>query len=427
MFDYFRYFFFQRYNVWDRLIIFLFLCVVFFLPFDRLVSSYFIGILCALAILNFFVFWKINFQFSKIQKIFIYSQFLLFVLMLISFTYTSNVKVNLEVLGRHISILILPIIMLYFRNIIRRESFTIVTVFVVANLIAAGFCYANATYNYFYAPKLSWGSYFLYNWFSVLAHSTYFALYLNFSVAILFVILDTIWKQKRTLFKIFSISSIIFLSFTIYLLSSRAGMLTLLLIFIWRIIRFFLLYKNLKLKIGIVVLFAASIIIASQNYRVQAMIKELKAINNKTDEKIPSRMIIWKNSFDVFMKHFWIGTSPADATSELDKNMIEKYKFNKAVDKHFNSHNQILQTAVEYGIIGLLILLLFLNSSFIWAIKSKNTILLWFLILIIFNFLFESMFERADGIIFIFFFINYLTFVFEKRIFVKHIDKLDFI
>lgn len=427
MFDYFRYYFFQRYNVWDRLIIFLFLCCVFFLPFDRLISSYFIAILCTLAILNFFVFWKLNFQFTNTQKYFFITQLLFFLLMLVSFAYTSNTKQNLEILGRHISVLILPVIIFYFKDVIRRESFTIVAVFVIANVIAAVFCYANAIYNFFYAPKLSWGSYFFYNWFSVLTHSTYFAFYSNFSVAILFVILDVIWKQKRTLFKIICILFIVFLSFTIYLLSSRAGLLSLLIIITWRIIKFFVNYKNLKLKIAIVILFATFIVISLQNYRVQAMIKELKAISNTKDEKVPSRMIIWKNSLDVFLNNFWLGTSPADATKELDKNMLEKYNFQKAVDKHFNSHNQFLQNAVEYGIVGLLILLTMLSLAFIVAFKSKNTILLWFLVLLVFNFLFESMFEVAVGIIYIFFFINFLVLVFEKRIFLKHIDKIDFI
>jgi len=73
---------------------------------------------------------------------------------------------------------------------------------------------------------------------------------------------------------------------------------------------------------------------------------------------------------------------------------------NQQAALNYNPHNQYLQIAAELGIIGLLLFLGILLYGIVWAISTKN----WLLLLVIFslaiNCLFESMLQRQSGIVF---------------------------
>lgn len=71
----------------------------------------------------------------------------------------------------------------------------------------------------------------------------------------------------------------------------------------------------------------------------------------------------------------------------------------------YNLHNQYLQYLVTYGMIGLTIFIIYLIYSLYFAIKNKESLHLFFLILILMIFLFECVLSRNKGIV-IFFFIN---------------------
>ena len=74
-------------------------------------------------------------------------------------------------------------------------------------------------------------------------------------------------------------------------------------------------------------------------------------------------------------------------------------------DKELNPHNQFLQTGVEIGIIGLLLLvaLIFVGTSI--ARTNRSGLLLLVISALAFNSLFESMLQRQSGIVFFTFWI----------------------
>ncbi|WP_452230595.1 hypothetical protein [Lacinutrix sp. MEBiC02404] len=81
----------------------------------------------------------------------------------------------------------------------------------------------------------------------------------------------------------------------------------------------------------------------------------------------------------------------------------------------FNLHNQYTHILVTYGILVLLFFLSYLFFSFYAAIKHKDTLHVFFLILVCFGFLFEVNLVRSKGIVFFYFFNtlflqNYLNF-----------------
>lgn len=66
----------------------------------------------------------------------------------------------------------------------------------------------------------------------------------------------------------------------------------------------------------------------------------------------------------------------------------------------YNFHNQYLQTLIELGFIGFLLLTSFIVYGFYWSIKRKNLCIFIVLTLISFLFFTESFFSRQKGILF---------------------------
>lgn len=76
---------------------------------------------------------------------------------------------------------------------------------------------------------------------------------------------------------------------------------------------------------------------------------------------------------------------------------------------NYNPHNQYLQTSLEIGFFGLLILLGLLGSTLYLAKQNKNWLLLLVTGSLLFNMLFESMLQRQSGIVFFTFAICFLV------------------
>ena len=89
------------------------------------------------------------------------------------------------------------------------------------------------------------------------------------------------------------------------------------------------------------------------------------------------------------------------------KEYINEYRIIKhCIQYELNAHNQFSDTIIAVGVIGLLLMLsFFIYPIFLW-IKNKNFDIVFFslLLIIAFNSLFESIFERQMGIMFFVFF-----------------------
>ncbi len=109
------------------------------------------------------------------------------------------------------------------------------------------------------------------------------------------------------------------------------------------------------------------------------------------------RIVMWTVSTKVLKKYpLGVGTGNVD---EVLTNNLNKLDQKELAKKEYNPHNQFLQTGIEIGWIGLLILLGIVVVGIFYSFKFKN----WLLLLIISNFafnsLFESMLQRQSGIV----------------------------
>lgn len=110
------------------------------------------------------------------------------------------------------------------------------------------------------------------------------------------------------------------------------------------------------------------------------------------------RLVMWLVSIEQIKEHpFGAGTGNVDDVlgarlKELGRSQLAK--------KNLNPHNQYLQTTVEVGFIGLILLLSLIILVLIAAVKNRNWLLLLVISSLAFNSLFESMLQRQSGIVF---------------------------
>jgi O-antigen ligase len=119
------------------------------------------------------------------------------------------------------------------------------------------------------------------------------------------------------------------------------------------------------------------------------------------------RLIMWTIATQVLKEHpFGVGTANVD---DYLFSKLTKLKQHTLANKYYNPHNQYLQSGIEIGVIGLAVLLLLLIKATNLAWKQRNYLLLFIVVNLAFNMLFESMLQRQSGIVFYTFWITFLV------------------
>lgn len=110
------------------------------------------------------------------------------------------------------------------------------------------------------------------------------------------------------------------------------------------------------------------------------------------------RLILWTVSTNSFVSHpMGVGTGNLEQTiHEALVNIGQE----ELAEKNLNPHNQFLQTGLEVGIFGILLLIVIFIYSVFKGIKTSNPILIVIASGLVFNSLFESMLQRQSGVVF---------------------------
>lgn len=110
------------------------------------------------------------------------------------------------------------------------------------------------------------------------------------------------------------------------------------------------------------------------------------------------RLILWTVAWRELKEHpMGVGTGNLD---EVLGNGLRELGQEELAEKNMNPHNQFLQTGLEIGIFGLLLLLGILTYSFWLAFRMRSGLLLLIAGCLSFNSLFESMLQRQSGVVF---------------------------
>jgi O-antigen ligase len=397
--------------------------IAFFLPLSRVLVPWGIFLIITAWVFEGNIITKIK---RGYKQPFVILTSLFYLLHLIGLLYTDNLHVAYLDILLKLTILVFPLI--FYTSTFLNDFFTrkIIQLFIYGCIIACGVCLFNAGRNYMATNDFSC---FFYTKLSILMHTTYFSMYLCFALGcILFKVLClNISKIELILFCLISFLFIL----VIILLSSKTGQISLVLLCIFFAGYLMFLKKEFKkaftfiVIVGVVTtglyksLETASNRLSFAEQVVQKTI-ETNEINNNSEESTNVRILILHSALQVFKENMLIGVGTGDAKDKL----IEKYVQNNVLTVakgKYNTHDEYLQIAVTFGILGLGLLILCLFYPLVLSCINKDVQLFMFFEIIIFYFLTESMLETQAGVIFFAFFSSLFMASTTKRVFNKNI------
>lgn len=329
--------------------------------------------------------------------------------LVIGLAYSSNMDAALFDLEVKASLVLLPIVF-WGLKVTRQGLYRYLNAFIAGNVIAAIVSLGAAGLEYMEFHDFS---VFFYQRLTFFHHPSYFALYLNLCLAIIYYYM--LYGKEGNIFKsrIISFSLIAFFSFMIVLLSAKLSMITLVLLLI--ISNFIWIRKEGKYVAGLVLLVFAilsGIAVYKTSDVVRVRIDEAIA-SVTTDSHMEStsgaRIIIWSLSKELIKDEPWLGYGTGDVKDVLMKK-YEEGEYSHLLYHKLNAHSQYFQTLLAVGIPGFIFFLLYLLYPLI-AAGFKASFLIWmFTLLCAMNFIPESMLETQAGVVFFAFFTSLFYF-----------------
>ncbi len=256
-------------------------------------------------------------------------------------------------------------------------------------------------------------------------HPTYFAAMTTVSIA-------GIWFLHKNKFAGFTGNWVfIYLVFALCMLClsyAMAGILFLLLVTSWIILRWIYTKINRWFFLSLLIIFPILLFFSITNVsgfkdELTNSMEALKSFATDPNKFVEGknealsgdqvRLVMWTVSVNAWSKNPWgVGTGNVDECLSRELKRIGQNELATLGDNReirYNPHNQFLQIGLEIGFLGLFIFLYGMISAVRRGLTSKN----WFLILIVscllFNSLFESMLQRQTGIVFFTFWICLLS------------------
>jgi O-antigen ligase len=191
-------------------------------------------------------------------------------------------------------------------------------------------------------------------------------------------------------------------------MASRAGFLAL---FLFYAIFAFHVYRNGKNKKRALVVFSASMLsfiilflsFSPISGRAKEAVENSKSISEtKKEEKVAStseRIVSWQTAWEIG-RDYPLGVGTGNWKSHFKERYLLKGA-NFAAEHSHPAHNAYLQILVEWGWLGLLTLLSLLFAGFRRAWQMNDLFFLTFILGVSFHFIFESMLELQQGLVFI--------------------------
>ena len=131
-------------------------------------------------------------------------------------------------------------------------------------------------------------------------------------------------------------------------------------------------------------------------------IGKLDEVENPEGEiynSLVTRLSIWKSAFDLSKRNIWFGVGASDGKRKLfdyyyetDQMFLFKYKF--------PVHNQYLDYLVRFGIIGFVLLIIFMALPLYIGFKLHNSLIIYYSLSFIVANITDDFLIRFDGIVF---------------------------
>ncbi|MAZ36471.1 MAG: hypothetical protein CL842_03350 [Crocinitomicaceae bacterium] len=337
---------------------------------------------------------------------------LFYIIHLLGLIWSSNLDFGLFDIQIKLSLLIFPLVFYFSKRLDSKDFEKTLSGYIIGCLTAVLVGLAQAFYNYYSGIN---------DFFKIYAenltpslHIGYFAMYMNFAVIILIYRLYFRSRSLYTIQNVLRISLILLFSGSVFLSTSRNGLLALL--FVLFIVVIYALIKSRKwmifLTIGTILWIVFSSVLkdhksSSLNFHgfeeVTAAVKKGKAPPKEYKTSSSLRILVWSFSLDLIKANLLLGVGTGDIKDEL-LNLYEKEGYPILVQRQYNSHNQFLQTAAALGIPAAIVLFLMLLSPLFFSWKRLHFLAIFLSIIVGVACVTESVFEVQAGVVFYTFF-----------------------
>lgn len=381
--------------------------LVFLIPFEQGIVP--IG-LVAFLVTNLFVHkWEERVELFKKrwQFIALFSSF--YLLHAFGLLYSDNLGFGFFDLEVKLSMLLVPLVVLSSNVINRFTIIEILKTFIFGASISALYCFLNATFEFLRTEDYH---VFYYKYLSYYHHPGYYAMYLNFAISgLLILIFHSKDKVRAIYFVLLS-----FLMVSVYQLSSRTGIMFLVLAICYAFV--YLIFPKIRWKKSLIALFITILLTVSFAYKSSYVASrfssgsEAIATENKTSS-LGVRLSMWKYSMDIVKEHPILGVGTGDVKDELKAKYVEK-GLTRAIKNNYNAHNQFVQSLVALGGVGLLSLLLSLVVPLFFSLKKRNFLYPLFVVNLSINLMTESVLETQSGVVFYAVFNTFLFFTYKE-------------
>jgi O-antigen ligase len=270
-------------------------------------------------------------------------------------------------------------------------------------------CHVHALYGFFETGL--WQE-FVYGRLAWTFHPTYLGFFYLLSMVFLAgEFLDSTNKKSS----VFLLLGIVFFSLETAFMASRAGFLALFLFYAVFAFYVFRNGKNRKRAFVVVSFSMLSFIILFLSFspisgRAKEAVENSTSISEtKKEEKVAStseRFVSWQTAWEIG-RDYPMGVGTGNWKSHFNLRYSQKGASFAAAHSH-PAHNAYLQILVEWGWIGLFALLALLLAGFKRALELNDLFFLMFVVGVSFHFIFESMLELQQGLVFIGFWMFFL-------------------
>lgn len=247
-------------------------------------------------------------------------------------------------------------------------------------------------------------------------HPSYLSLYINLFIYWLGLELIQNWDSWRRGRIIWVLLTLGYFLFVQVLLSSKVQLVisfVCLGIILFRIVS----RSSLKWKLLLLISTLTMVLILSTFWKKAPLERfgHISRIEYKLDAPVETfneltiRFALIECAWMVVKENLVFGVGIGDVRKELDK-VYRKVDYKFGYLDNQDPHNQYLQIAIGSGIVGLLIFLISFLVPLYFSILANDKFYIFFSVLFLFSFLFESVLERHNGIILYSFFNSLLLF-----------------
>lgn len=282
--------------------------------------------------------------------------------------------------------------------------------FIVGLFLAVFSCYVHSFLNN--SIHRAW----FYTNFSWFMHPSYFSLFVVFGSFLSLLSLLNLW-ESFLIPKWAWLILYLYFSISLYFIESKSGqvswvVLNAITFFYWIGQKFSYHLSILLLLFSIVLgIWKMDNLKNRLGERYQQMLTGIQVGSSQALESTGGRIQSFEAGWSSCKENWFIGVGIGDEQSTLQK-AFHTQKFNYASVHNLNCHNQFLQTWLATGLLGLIVLIFLVLIPFILRL---NIVTFGFSLLLILNFMVESMLERQIGLFYFTFFYLLLLPTKEKQ------------